>query len=427
MINAPRGVALIISIFFPPEFGGGSTGASNRAMVLHKLGYSVVVLCGFPSYPTGKVTDPKYKGKFFYVENINPFTVIRIRLLPISHEGFIRRLIIFFNFIFLTILYLPRVLKITGKIDLVYARAPILFSSIIGFTYSRLTKSFFIYEAPDLWPEELKAFKFRLLPLIISIGKIAAKFSYSTSDIIVTISESAAAYIRKEYKPKVPVFGIPVGVDETKFPRLSKQDARHNLIEKRILPPELQDKFIVLYSGLISEGQRVENLVYAAEKLKDKKISILIVGEGPQKKKLEQLKSEYNLENIHLLPPMPRSAMPSLISAVDICTVLLSSESIFEIALPTKFYEYLACNKPLIGVCSGELANIIITNNIGHVAKVGDIDGLASAIQDLSNSPDSIRIMEVNCNNTLQRFSLDFIASTFNEIINEKRETMSYA
>nr|MDQ3969354.1 hypothetical protein [Thermoproteota archaeon] len=259
--DASRGIALLISMYFPPEFLGGSTGAWNRAMVLHKIGYSVFVLCGFPSFPTGKVTDPKYKGKLFYVENnYYPFTVIRIRLLPISHQGVVRRLIIFLNFIFLSILYLPRVLKITGNIDLVYARAPIVFSSLIGYAYSRSAKSFFIYEAPDLWPEELIVVKIRFLPLIIPIGKIAAKLSYRTPHVIVTIGELAAEYIKKEYKPKAPVFGIPVGVDPAKFTKLSKQSARHNLIEKGLLPAQLLDQFIVLYSGRISEAQHVESL-----------------------------------------------------------------------------------------------------------------------------------------------------------------------
>jgi glycosyltransferase involved in cell wall biosynthesis len=418
--NISRGIALLISMYFPPESLGGSTGAWNRAMVLRKIGYSVFVLCGFPSFPTGKVTDSKYKGKLFYVENNYPFTVIRIRLLPISHQGFIRRLIIFLNFIFLSILYLPRVLKVTGNIDLVYARAPIVFSSIIGLAYSRAAKSFFIYEAPDLWPEELIAFKIRFLQLIIPIGKIAAKLSYRTPHVIVTIGELAAEYIRKEYKPKAQVFGIPVGVDPAKFPKLSKQNARYNLIEKGLLPAQLVDQFIVLYSGRISEAQHVESLIYAAERLRDKKISILIVGEGPQKHRLVQLKSEHNLENIYLMPPQPWHVMPSLISAADICTVLLSSEPIFEMAMPTKFYEYLASCKPLIGVCNGELANTIITNNIGYVAKVGDIEGLASGILSLNSSPNSMYIMEVNCNRTLQKFSLDAIASIFDRIINDK-------
>src|SRR5690242_20300874 len=105
-----KSTLLLISIFFPPEFGGGSAGAWNRAKVLEKLGYSVFIICGFPSYPTGKVTDRKYRGKFYCVETLESFTVIRLRLLPISHAGFLKRFIIFANFILVTILYMPKIL-----------------------------------------------------------------------------------------------------------------------------------------------------------------------------------------------------------------------------------------------------------------------------------------------------------------------------
>src|SRR5919108_3876051 len=145
-------VALLISMYFPPEPGGGSTHAWNRATVLHKIGYSVFVIAGFPTYPNDKVLDPKYKGKFFYIESMQPFKVIRFRLIPLKHAGYIKRLILFLNFAFLTIFYMPKILRITGKIDIVYSLAPITFSSIIGFLYSIFTKSFFVYEAADLWP-----------------------------------------------------------------------------------------------------------------------------------------------------------------------------------------------------------------------------------------------------------------------------------
>ena len=60
-------IALLISMYFPPEPGGGANTAWNRALILHKIGYTVFVLCGFPSYPTGRVIQPKYGAKFFYV------------------------------------------------------------------------------------------------------------------------------------------------------------------------------------------------------------------------------------------------------------------------------------------------------------------------------------------------------------------------
>src|SRR5919112_64198 len=114
-------VALLISMYFPPEPGGGSTLAWNRAMILHKIGYSVFVICGFPTYPSGKVSDPKYKGKFFYVEAMKPFVLIRLRLLSIKHVGYVRRLVLFLNFVFLSIYYMPKILRIAGKIGIVYS------------------------------------------------------------------------------------------------------------------------------------------------------------------------------------------------------------------------------------------------------------------------------------------------------------------
>jgi glycosyltransferase involved in cell wall biosynthesis len=421
MKTAIKSSLLLISIFFPPEFGGGAAGAWSRAKALDKLGYSVFVICGFPSFPTGKVSDAKYKGKYFCVETLESFTVIRLRLFPFAHDGFVKRFMIFANFILLSILYMPKILRITGKIDITYARAPILFSSFIGFVYSVFTKSFFIYEAPDFWPEQLIVEKTHLLSIIMWFGKILANLSYAYADVIITIGDYAAHYISKEYKPRSAVYGLPIGVDISKFPILSKDISKEELIEKKIFPSELRNKFIILYSGSISPQQRVDSLAYAANKLKnEKEIAFLIIGEGREKQKLEQLKLEHTLDNFYLLPSQPRNLMPTILSAVDVCTVLLSPEPIFQMALPSKFYECIASNKPLIAVCEGELADIINTNKIGRTVNYGDIDGLSSIIKDFKDSPSLIQTMKNNCANTLQKFSSDAIASKLQKILGKE-------
>jgi colanic acid biosynthesis glycosyl transferase WcaI len=425
MIKPPsKQVVLLISMYFPPEIIGGATAAWNRAMVFQKKGYSVFVLCGFPSYPTGKVQDKKYKGRYFYVEYIEPFTVIRLRLIPITHSGLVNRLIIFLNFIFVSIVFMPQILKVTGKIVITYARAPILFSSFIGNAYAKFTKSFFILEVPDLWPEELVNIKTNLSFLFMKLGKLVAKVAYMLPDCIVTISDLAVLRITSTYKPKVPVYSIPIGVDPSKFPLISKDKSREELIEKKVFPPELGDKFIILYSGLISIAQQVESLAYASEVLKDEKeIAIVIIGEGERKKTIERLKKERDLQNLFLLPIQPRILMPTIISSADVCAITLSDEPIFEIALPTKFYEYLACRKPLLGLCKGELANIINSTGIGRVANHDDIQNLASHIKEFRNSPTLLRSMKNNCEKTLQRFSLEKIADEFDKILQNPLES----
>jgi len=357
-------VALLISLYFPPEPGGGSITAWNRALILQKLGYTVFVLCGFPSYPAGKVINPKYKGKFFYVEKFENITLIRLRLLPLKSKGYLRRVILFMNFISLSFVYIPRILKISNEISLVYALAPMLFSSFIGFIYSKITKSFFIYEVSFLWPEELIAFR-TSLHFTLSFGKILAKISYTLPDMLVTISEFAAQYLSTNYKPKAMIYALPIGVEP----------------------------------------------------------SFLIVGEGEEKSKLEDIKLAHRLNNLFFLPFQDSAFVPDIIYSADVCVVPLSPDPIYNATIPTKFFDYLACHKPQIGICGEELAMIINSNKIGLTVKDKEIDKLVDGILSLKNSPSLISSMEHNSHAVLQEFSLNNLASKFNKVL--KKEIMS--
>jgi glycosyltransferase involved in cell wall biosynthesis len=274
---------------------------------------------------------------------------------------------------------------------------------------------------PDLWPEELVFVKTGISLIMMPVGKALAKLAYKLPHIIITVSDLAANLIYEKYYPKKPVYSLPVGVDTSKFPIHVKNNSRTELIKREIFPLELNNKFIILYSGLISEAQQVENLAYAAEKLKsESEIAIVIIGEGPQKPTLKRLKTEMQLDNFYLLPSQPRNLMPIIISSVDVCTIMLSPEPIFQIAIPTKFYEYLASKKPMIGVCEGELANIINSNNIGRTVTSGNAEKLASHIKDFKNSPIVLQTMENNCTEALQKFSLENISSDLDQILKKE-------
>jgi glycosyltransferase involved in cell wall biosynthesis len=417
-------VALLISIYFPPEPGGGSGAAWNRAYILHKSGFSVFVITGFPTYPTGKVSDPKYKRKFFYVEKIEPFTLIRLRLMSLEYEGYLKRLIIFLNFIFLCVLYMPRILRIIGKINIVYSMAPQIFSSFGGYVYSKVTGAFFVYEASDLWPDMLIVFRTKLMPVIMIVGRIIARLCYMTPDIIIAIGDLAADHIYKTYRPHSPVYALPIGVDPARFQPFPKYVSREELIKGQILPSELEEKFIILYMGVISNATQLESLAYAAEKLKrldkEKEIAILIIGEGDAKEKLQQLKVQFNLDNFYLLPFQDRDIVPKIISCADVCVVSLPSAKIFEVNVPTKFYEYIACGKPLIGICGGEPEKIINSYNIGRTVRPTDIDGLVEIISDFKYSPSMLQTIEQNSLIALERFSLDNISLDFVNIMKSK-------
>lgn len=426
--NSPLSrIALLISLYFPPEPGGGATTAWNRALILSKIGYSVYVLCGFPSYPTGKVNEKVYRGRFFYLERMEYFTLIRLRLLPLESKGLLKRFILFINFVFLSLLWLPKILRISPNTKIVYALAPNFFSCLIGFIYSKAMKSFFIYEVSAFWPEELVAFRINMYFILLHVGKFFVRIVYILPDMIVVISEFAGEYLSKTYKPKALVYPLAIGVDPRRYHLYTKEVSRKKLIENKALPQLWQNKFIVLYSGVLSKITNVENLVLAASKIKiETDIVFLIIGEGEEKAKIERMKQHGKISNLVLLPFQPTAIVPEIIAAADICVVPLADASIYKTTVPTKFYDYLACNKPQVGICAGELARLIESNNIGVSVKAGDIDRLVETILFLKNSPPTINIMTQNSARLLKDFTLDNLASKFEivlkkEIINKKK------
>jgi len=420
--NSMGRIALLISIYFTPEPGGGARTAWNRALILHKIGYTVFVICGFPSYPKGKVFETTNREKFFYVEKMDNFTLIRLRLLPLETRGYLRRFILYMNFIFLCFIWMPRILTISLKPELVYALAPNMFSCIIGFVYAKVTKSFFIYEVSAFWPEELVALRIKLYFIISLFGKPIAKLSYVLPDMLVVISNSAAKYIANNYHPKVLIYAMPIGVDPNRYPTRTKESSRRELINRRILPAVIEKKFIVLYAGVITKVTKVENLINAASILKnnDKDIAFLVIGEGEEKEKLDRFRLDNMINNFYLLPFQDGSLVPYIISAADVCVVPLSSESIYQTTVPTKFFDYLACHKPLVGICGGELAEVINSNRIGITVTDGEIDKLVDTILTLKNSPSLIQAMEKNTHAVLELFSLDTLALRLNDVLKKE-------
>jgi len=258
--------------------------------------------------------------------------------------------------------------------------------------------------------------------ILIIFGKVFAKISYSLPDMLVVISKLAAKYIADNYHPKMVVYAMPIGVDPTRYPTRTKECSRKELIKEEVLPSALEDKFIVLYSGVITKITKINNIIYAAEKLNNdnNNIAFLIIGEGEEKQSIEKYKSDNLIKNLYLLPFQDAKWVPYMISAADVCVVPLSSEPIYETTIPTKFFDYLACNKPQIGICRGELEELINSNKIGLTVTDGETDKLVDVILSLSNSPSLIDSMILNSSHLLTNFTLDTLSTNLNKTLSEE-------
>ena len=65
-------------------------------------------------------------------------------------------------------------------------------------------------------------------------------------------------------------------------------------------------------------------------------------------------------------------------------------------AVPSKLYEAMAMEKPVILVAGSEAASIVEQARCGIVVRPGDVEGLAAAILYLKRHPDEARQMGIN-------------------------------
>ncbi len=110
------------------------------------------------------------------------------------------------------------------------------------------------------------------------------------------------------------------------------------------------------------------------------------VGDGADKRRLEQRVAGRQLGNVTLLPGVPNAEMPALLAAADICLVPLRDVPLFATFIPSKMFEYLAAGKAVVGSVRGEAAQILAEAG-AVVVPPEDSAALAAAIADLAAAP----------------------------------------
>jgi glycosyltransferase involved in cell wall biosynthesis len=72
--------------------------------------------------------------------------------------------------------------------------------------------------------------------------------------------------------------------------------------------------------------------------------------------------------------------VPPLIACADVCFAAVRPEPYPKKVISVKIFEYLACERPVVGALSGESARVLAESNGGIVVAPGDVRAVADAI-----------------------------------------------
>jgi glycosyltransferase involved in cell wall biosynthesis len=136
-------------------------------------------------------------------------------------------------------------------------------------------------------------------------------------------------------------------------------------------------------------AQGLEIILKAAEILQEnKEVFFLLVGDGPEKKALQDVAEKNRLRNIAFLPSQPKDKVADFYQAADVCLVPLKAVEFLGKFIPSKMFEIMACGRPMIASLAGEAQEIINKSGAGIVAPPGNFSKLAEAIIYMLNHED---------------------------------------
>lgn len=154
---------------------------------------------------------------------------------------------------------------------------------------------------------------------------------------------------------------IPNGVDTQKFSPIPKEEAQKQL--------GLPRKKTLLSIGSLLALKGFDLLIKAFELLREKYVeedlALVLIGEGPLRKNLEELIAARNLHaDVHLIGAVPHQELPCWYSFADLFCLASSREG-----WPNVLMESLACGTPVVATAVGGIPEIICSEDLGLLAR----------------------------------------------------------
>jgi glycosyltransferase involved in cell wall biosynthesis len=402
---------LILTQYFPPEVGAPQNRLFELAVRLQQKGAHVSVLTAMPNYPQMQVHEA-YKKKFYSYEEMNGLHVHRSWIYVSKSKGIVKRLLNYFSFVKTS--FWVGWFKL-GKFDYIICESPPLFLGITAYLLKKLKHSKLIFNVSDLWPESAEKLGLVTNKFFLKRATKLEEFLYRKSDLISGQTQGIVKNISTRFADK-KVYWLPNGVDLNYYKADNVAGTWRN--ENNFS----NDDFLLLYAGIIGYAQGLEVIINAANKLKEySKIKFVLIGSGPEKEKLQELKQQLKVDNVLFFDAVTKKEMPAIVSAIDVAVIPLKRLDLFKGAIPSKIFENLAMKKPILLGVEGEAKELFIDQgNCGLAFIPENADDLASKTIELFNNRITLKQLGENGYKYVeQNFTRDKIANEFWDFINQ--------
>lgn len=336
--------------------------------------FDITVICTVPSY-SGQVAE-KYRDKRYYSETLHGVRLIRIRVPGFDKRNKISRIRHILSFFFGALV----ATKNAGKQDYVLCSSdPPIIGGLLGVWGKWHKHAKLVYNIQDFNPEAIMAVGYSRNKLLLKLLLQLDKFTCRHSNLIITVGRDLVETVQQRFHHK----NVPTTVminnwaDEKKLHPLLQNDLN---VEQFKRANNLEDKFIIMYSGNIGLYYDLENLIKvirhfpAGTQASDgRQVEFVFIGQGAMLSTLKDYVKVNNMANVSFLPYQDKSQLNFSLNSADIHWCV-SAKGIKGVSCPSKFYGIAAAGKPVLGVLDrdSEIGLLIRETKGGFLAQPED-------------------------------------------------------
>lgn len=219
-------------------------------------------------------------------------------------------------------------------------------------------------------------------PLLSKLFYNLDKYNCLLSDVVLQDTNQNVEYFHETFHIEKEKFRrLLIGAEDDLF---YPQNVRlNNQNEKEINFKEQKESFKVLFYGTYIPLHGIEYIVRAAKILENENISFQLIGRGQTFPEIQKLYRNLNLSNIEFKGMVDYQDLPNYIAQSDACLGIFGGTEKSMRVIPTKAYQILAMQKPLITGYSPGALELLENRNNAILCEMANPESLASTILEL--------------------------------------------
>lgn len=234
--------------------------------------------------------------------------------------------------------------------------------------------------------------------------KPAVTFSINKSDFVTSVSQSLKEDTLKLFNIKNEIQVIPNFIELDKIKKEDKSPCQRSVMAN-------DEERIITHISNFRKVKRIPDIIAIFNKIQQEiPAKLMMVGEGPEKEKAEQLCRELGIQD-KVIFFGNSNEIDTILCQTDLFLLPSKTESFGLVAL-----EAMACGVPVISSNAGGLPEVNKDGFSGYLSEVGDVDGMANnALKILKNQTDLDQFKK-NALITAQQFDIKKILPLYEDL-----------